>query len=75
MDENKKIYLTFDMDWACDEIMDFLYDILEQYDVSATINVTNSFRSLEKYKMSKRINLGIHPNFNKLLDGITEGGG
>ena len=45
---DKKIYLTFDMDWACDELMDFLYNLLEKHDARATVNITNEFRSMEK---------------------------
>lgn len=74
MNAENKIYLTFDMDWACDELMEFLYDLLEEYDVSATVNVTNDFGSIKKYKKNKKIDLGIHPNFNRLIDGITGGG-
>ncbi len=70
---NKKIYLTFDMDWACNELMVFLYDLLEEYDLAATINITNNFVSLEKYRANKKIELGIHPNFNILVDGNTHG--
>lgn len=69
MNIDKKIYLTFDMDWACDELMDFLYDLLEEYECSATIHITNPFSSLDKYKKNERIELGIHPNFNILVDG------
>ena len=73
MNIDNKIYLTFDMDWACDELMDFLYDLLEEYELSATIHITNPFKSLEKYKKNRRIELGIHPNFNILVDGNTGG--
>lgn len=66
---NKEIYLTFDMDWACNELMDFLYDLLEEYDLAATVHVTNYFDSLDRYKKNKSIELGIHPNFNMLVDG------
>jgi len=71
MNKNKEIYLTFDMDWACNELMDFLYDLLEKYDLAATIHITNYFASLDRYKKNKRIELGIHPNFNILVDGNT----
>lgn len=67
------VYLTFDMDWACDEVMDFLYDLLEQYGVSATIHITNDFSSLVKYKNNKKISLGIHPNLNFAMDGNGNG--
>ncbi len=73
MDINHKIFLTFDMDWACDELMDFLYDLLEEYGLAATIHITNPFKSLDKYKENGRIELGIHPNFNVLVDGNSGG--
>lgn len=69
MNRNNRIYLTFDMDWACNEVMDFLYDLLEEYDLAATINITNSFDTLDRYKNNEKIELGIHPNFNGLIDG------
>lgn len=72
MNVNHKIYLTFDMDWACDELMDFLYQLLEEYGLAATIHITNPFKSLDKYKKNRRIELGIHPNFNGLVDGNAE---
>jgi len=62
------------MDWACNELMDFLYDLLENYDLAATINITNHFDSLDKYKKNKKMELGIHPNFNALIDGTDRGG-
>lgn len=73
MDINHKIFLTFDMDWACDELMDFLYDLLEEYGLAATIHITNPFKSLDKYKENGRIELRIHPNFNVLVDGNSGG--
>lgn len=73
MERDNKIYLTFDMDWACSELMDFLYDLLEEYNLAATINITNHFDSLEKYERNKSMELGIHPNFNVLVDGNMGG--
>lgn len=70
---DNKIYLTFDMDWACDEVMDFLYDLLENYGLSATINITNYFCNIGRYRDNKRINLGIHPNFNPIINGDAGG--
>lgn len=69
MNKEKNIYLTFDMDWACDELMDYLYNLLDKYDLYATVNVTNKFASMDKYINDERIELGIHPNFNPMLDG------
>lgn len=69
MNPDNKIYLTFDMDWACDEVMDFLYTLLEKFNICATVNITNDFRSLNKYRENEKIELGIHPNFNFAING------
>lgn len=61
------------MDWACDEVMNFLYDLLENYGLSATINITNYFCNIGRYRDNKRINLGIHPNFNPIINGDAGG--
>lgn len=74
MYDEKIIYLTFDMDWACNELMDFLYNLLEKYDLQATINVTNDFELMKQYKQNNKIELGIHPNFNFVLNGTEQKG-
>jgi hypothetical protein len=63
------IFLTFDMDWACDEVIAHTLDILEARDVSATFLITNETPVLERIRANGRFELGIHPNFNKTLSG------
>ena len=43
----KKIYLTFDMDWADDEMMRFFYDTVCKLDIYGTLNVTNDSAVLD----------------------------
>ena len=31
-----KIFLTFDADWACDEVLSYSIDIVEKYGIKAT---------------------------------------
>jgi len=64
-----KIFLTFDMDWCSDEVLAYTLDIIEQYDVKATIFVTHETSLFKKMRENKNIELGIHPNFNFLLNG------
>lgn len=72
----KKIYLTFDMDWANEGVMEFFYSTLCELDVRGTFNVTNESRLLEAIRREDRLELGIHPNFNNLLqDGEGESAG
>jgi len=69
-----KIFLTFDIDWASDEVITFTLDIIERYDVKATFFITHNTRLLQRMRENPNIELGIHPNFNLLLNGnISQG--
>ncbi len=67
MDET--IYFTFDMDWANDVVLEYFYSLLKKYDIPATIFVTHDTDMLQKFRQDEKIELGIHPNFNRLLNG------
>lgn len=64
-----KIFLTFDIDWCSDEVLSFTLDIVEKYNIKATFFVTHETKLLERMKNNTNIELGIHPNFNFLLNG------
>jgi len=64
-----KIFLTFDVDWCSDEILEHALDTIEEYDVKATFFVTHETKLLERMRENTKIELGIHPNFNPLLNG------
>ena len=64
-----KIFLTFDIDWCSDEVLEYTLDILEEYNIKATFFVTHKTKLLERMRQNKNIELGIHPNFNFLLNG------
>lgn len=66
------LYLTFDIDWAHDEVIQYTIDILEKYDASATFFVTHYTPLIDRLKENPNFELGIHPNFNKLLMGDFE---
>ena len=57
-DWNKKIYLTFDIDWAHDEIIQDVILILEEYSASATFFATHKSKFLDNY-FGKRENFEI----------------
>lgn len=69
----KKIFLTFDMDWASDEVLEDFYELLCELDVRGTINVTHNTKLLGRFREEGRLELGIHPNYNALLDGKGDG--
>ncbi len=64
-----KIFLTFDIDWCSNEVLSYTLDIIEKYNVKATFFVTHETLLLERMKENQNIELGIHPNFNPLLNG------
>ncbi|GIV33638.1 MAG: hypothetical protein KatS3mg031_1173 [Chitinophagales bacterium] len=69
MDLEKSIFLTFDIDWACDEVIRDTLDILEEHQVRATFFVTHSSSLLNSLVEHPLIEIGLHPNFNNLLNG------
>lgn len=64
-----QIFITFDLDWCSDEVLSYTLDIIEKYDVKATFFVTHNTPLLERMKENPNIELGIHPNYNLLLQG------
>lgn len=69
-----KIFLTFDIDWAHDEIIEDVLQICMQHHVPATFFATHKTNILS-YEALKKDNfeIGLHPNFNKLLYGDSNG--
>ena len=64
-----KIFLTFDVDWAHDEILSDTLDLVEQAGVSATFFMTHETPLIERIYGNEKLEMGIHPNFNFLLQG------
>ena len=73
-DSLDKIYLTLDVDWAHDKILTETIDLLEEYEVKATWFITHQTSIIEKLRSNPLFELGIHPNFNFLLDGDDRNG-
>ncbi|MFH1357408.1 MAG: hypothetical protein ABII18_09795 [bacterium] len=77
------VYLLFDIDWASDEMIDYVADILIEKNICATWFVTHDSPAIERLKAHPDIfDLGIHPNFNlestqgknpeKILDNLLQ---
>lgn len=64
-----KIFITLDIDWCHDDVLIDSIELLEKYDISATWFVTHKTPLLERLKENPNFELGIHPNFNYLLEG------
>jgi len=64
-----KVFLTFDIDWATDEVLNHNLDLLEDRNLKGTFFVTHKTPVLERIRENENLELGIHPNFNFLLSG------
>lgn len=68
IDYSKNIFLTFDIDWSPDFVVQHLVNILEKHNVSATFFCTHHNKYFDSLKNHSLIELGLHPNYNLLLD-------
>lgn len=69
-----RLFLTFDLDWAIDPAIELCLDMVEEAGVAATFFVTHETPLLSRMRANSRWELGLHPNFNPLLDGSAEQG-
>lgn len=69
-----KGFITFDLDWAHDDVITDTVSLLEAADVSATWFVTHDTPVLRRLRTNPNFELGIHPNFNWLLMGDSRNG-
>jgi hypothetical protein len=61
IDENSwrnKIFLTLDIDWASDEVLEYTIDIIEKANVSATWFVTHNTALLQRLRSNPKFELG-----------------
>ena len=70
----EKKFLTFDIDWAEDFVIEPLIQLLEVNGIEATWFVTHDTPLLERLNENPNFELGIHPNFNNLLNGNDKNG-
>ena len=68
------VFLTIDIDWAHDDVLHDTIDLVEQADVAATWFVTHDTPVLKRLRANPTFELGIHPNFNFLLEGDSPNG-
>jgi hypothetical protein len=70
----QSIYLTIDIDWAVDPILLDAIELIERFGAQATWFVTHETKLLERLRKNPNFELGIHPNFNFLLQGDGRNG-
>ncbi len=71
-----RIFLTFDIDWAHDEILRDSITLISEARIESTWFVTHATSILDDIRAIPGQELGIHPNFNPLFDrGVSNGQG
>ena len=66
-----RVFLTFDIDWAPDHMVNHVIDLCLQYGVSATFFATHISQTIERLHFySDFFEVGLHPNF---MIGSTQG--
>jgi len=66
----KSVCITFDTDWAPEEAVEQVVELVREHQVSATFFATNYYKCLQK--LSENIEVALHPNFNNILKGNGE---
>jgi peptidoglycan/xylan/chitin deacetylase (PgdA/CDA1 family) len=68
----RRVFITFDVDWAPDYMIENVLRLLDQYDAGATFFATHDSALLRKLAASERHEVGLHPN---LAPGSSQGQG
>jgi hypothetical protein len=66
---NNNLFITFDVDWAIDIVVEYVLELLGSYNVESTFFITHCSKLMSSMQRSEDIECGIHPNFNPLLIG------
>ena len=66
-----KWFITLDVDWAHDDVLEVAIDMVEDAGIHATWLITNESRWLDRLTSNPLFELGVHPNFNRLLAGTN----
>ncbi len=64
-----RLFLSFDIDWAHDDVLADTIKIVRDAGIASTWFVTHNTPLLQELKNLNCVELGIHPNFNPLLEG------
>lgn len=63
------VFMTFDIDWCNDDILLFTIDLIKKYKIKVTLFITHHTDIIKDLSNDDNIEIGIHPNFNFLLNG------
>lgn len=69
-----RLFLTFDVDWANDEVIADTHRLLSESNVAATFFATHDSPEIRALSADENLEVGLHPNFNTILDGSRRDG-
>jgi hypothetical protein len=64
-----RVFLTLDIDWAHDEVLEDTIELIRPFGAKVTWYATHPTLLLDEIRRVTDWQLGIHPNFNPLLEG------
>ena len=64
-----KLFLTTDIDWACDEVIEYVFSFFTEMNAKVTWFSTHATEWNSKINDNSAHLIGCHPNFNPLLTG------
>ncbi|MEZ4575045.1 MAG: hypothetical protein R2857_09045 [Vampirovibrionales bacterium] len=62
-----KVFLTFDIDWASDAVLNHTLDLVEAAGVCSTWFITHPTPFLDRLLANEQVEVGLHPNLNHFL--------
>ncbi|MCA9807871.1 MAG: hypothetical protein KC476_07945 [Cyanobacteria bacterium HKST-UBA06] len=63
-----KVFLTFDIDWASDAVLNHTLDLVEAAGVCSTWFITHPTPFLDRLLANKQVEVGLHPNLNHFFE-------
>jgi hypothetical protein len=70
----KEPFLSFDIDWAHDKIIEDTLNLVKSFQIDAIWFVTHKTDLIHEIEANKNNEVGIHPNFNRVMMGDFSNG-
>jgi hypothetical protein len=71
---NNSVIIGFDLDWASDFVLEDSLNLAKEYGVNPALFVTHESPFIKKIFKEEKNEFGLHPNFERLLEGCDANG-
>jgi len=68
MNNARQIFITIDLDWAPEPVLEDMAALLQSSGIPVTIFATHPSETISRMSASPSVEIGIHPNFNPCLE-------